>query len=132
MTKRSSKPVPSDITTARQYQVTKAQTEKFEAALRQAEARSYSDPLLAKLERDAYRSQLETLRGQLAEYEMNRLSQAQLILREPVIHERRKGAATGGTVEFVIVSRKAWDAAKDLADTAAALWSSQQEEQGNG
>lgn len=57
------------IKTERQYQITKAQAEKFEAALRQAEARSYSDPLLAQLERDALRSQFEELRGQLAEYD---------------------------------------------------------------
>jgi transcriptional regulator with XRE-family HTH domain len=57
------------IKTERQYQVTKAQAEKFEAALRHAEARSYPDPLLAQLERDALRSQFEELRDQLAEYD---------------------------------------------------------------
>ncbi len=57
------------IKTERQYQITKTQAEKFEAALRQAEARSYSDPLLAQLERDSLRSQFEELRDQLAEYD---------------------------------------------------------------
>ena len=57
------------IKTERQYQITKAQAEKFEAALRQAEARSYPDPLLAQLERDALRSQFEELRDQLEEYD---------------------------------------------------------------
>ena len=56
------------IKTERQYQVTKTQIEKFEAALCQAETRSYSDPLLGQLERDALRSQLDDLRSELTEY----------------------------------------------------------------
>lgn len=57
------------IKTERQYQVTKTQAEKFEAALKQAETRSYSDPLLAQLERDALSSQFAELRDELADYD---------------------------------------------------------------
>ncbi len=57
------------IKTERQYLVTKAQAEKFELALKQAEARSYPDPLLAQLERDSLASQLDELREELAEYD---------------------------------------------------------------
>lgn len=57
------------IKTERQYLITKAQAEKFEAALKQAEARTYPDPLLAQLERDALRIQFEELRDELTEYD---------------------------------------------------------------
>ena len=77
------------IKTERQYQITKAQAEKFEAALREAEARSYPDPLLAQLERDALRSQFEELRNQLAEYDIDAFD----ILSEQIqCHLRRASA----------------------------------------
>lgn len=45
--------------------ITQEQEKKFEVALSQAEARAYTDPLIAQLERDALRSQFEELRDQL-------------------------------------------------------------------
>ena len=57
------------IKNERQYLVTKTQRDKFARALEQAEARRSGDPLLAKLEVDALRSQLAELEQQLAEYE---------------------------------------------------------------
>jgi ribosome-binding protein aMBF1 (putative translation factor) len=63
------------IKNERQYLVTKAEAEKFAKALQDAEARSYSDPLLAQLERDSLRSQLEELRSDLEEYDRLRSGQ---------------------------------------------------------
>ncbi len=57
------------IKNARQYRITRAQAEKFARALAQASARKGADPLLARLEAKALRSQLQELREQLAEYE---------------------------------------------------------------
>ena len=56
------------IKNERQYLITKAQLEKFERALAEAETRG-GDALLRKMEADALRSQLEELREQVAEYE---------------------------------------------------------------
>ncbi|OWK37393.1 helix-turn-helix domain-containing protein [Fimbriiglobus ruber] len=63
----------------RQYQATKLQADKFAVALRQAEEREYSDSLLADLERDALRSQLDDLRAELAEYDRLRSGQVKEI-----------------------------------------------------
>jgi transcriptional regulator with XRE-family HTH domain len=68
------------IKNERQYQTTKAQAEKFAQALRDANARSYPDPLLAQLERDALRSQLEELEAELAEYDRLRSGQVKEIV----------------------------------------------------
>lgn len=69
------------IKTERQYQITKAEADKFASALQQAEARAYPDPLLAQLERDALRSQFEELRDELAEYDRLRSG----VVREIVV-----------------------------------------------
>lgn len=61
------------IKNERQYQITKAQANKFEQALVESEKRSDENskihPLLLKAQQDALRSQLEELRSQLEEYE---------------------------------------------------------------
>lgn len=57
------------IKNERQYLRTKMQRDRFARALAEAEARRLGDPLLAKLEADALRSQLDELEQQLAEYE---------------------------------------------------------------
>lgn len=72
------------IKNERQYQITKAQAEKFAAALRQAETRTYSDPLLAGLERDSLRSQLEELEADLAEYDRLRSGQVKEIVVDSI------------------------------------------------
>jgi transcriptional regulator with XRE-family HTH domain len=56
------------IKNAREYQITKAQATKFERAIGSAPAPDV-DPALAELEREALRSQLADLRGELEEYE---------------------------------------------------------------
>jgi ribosome-binding protein aMBF1 (putative translation factor) len=72
------------IKTERQYQITKAQAEKFEVALKQADARTYPDPLLAQLERDALRSQFEELRDELSEYDQLRSGSVREIVVDAV------------------------------------------------
>ncbi len=72
------------IKNERQYQITKTQAEKFASALRQAEARTYSDPLLASLERDSLRSQLEELEEELAEYDRLRSGQVKEIVVDSI------------------------------------------------
>ena len=61
------------IKNERQYRVTQAQAGKFTQALAHLEAHpeesAHLHPLLQKAERDALRSLMETLQGQLAEYE---------------------------------------------------------------
>jgi len=70
------------IKNERQYRTTKMQADKFAAALEQANARSYPDPLLAQLERGALQSQFEELRDELAEYDRLRSGQ----VKEIVVH----------------------------------------------
>ena len=67
------------IKNERQYLVTKTQRDKFARALAEAEARRSGDPLLAKLEADALRSQLKGLEQQLAEYEALRAGDCDVI-----------------------------------------------------
>ncbi len=57
------------IKNERQYKITKAQAEKFAAALAAAPSRTGADPLLAEIEQKALRSQMEELNQQLEEYE---------------------------------------------------------------
>jgi ribosome-binding protein aMBF1 (putative translation factor) len=61
------------IKNERQYRITKAQAAKLEAALESFSGRSAGDgkthPRLIKAQADALRSQLESLRGELREYE---------------------------------------------------------------
>ena len=61
------------IKNERQYRITKAQAAKLEAALESFSAQSADDrkthPRLVKAQADALRSQLESLRGELREYE---------------------------------------------------------------
>lgn len=61
------------IKNERQYRITKAQAAKFEAALESFVAQSAEDktapPRLIKAQADALRSQLESLRKELREYE---------------------------------------------------------------
>ena len=61
------------IKNERQYRITKAQAAKLEAALESFSAQSAGDgkthPRLIKAQADALRSQLESLRGELREYE---------------------------------------------------------------
>lgn len=57
------------IKNERQYLVTKTQRDSFTHALDEAVARPSGDPLLAKLEVDALRSQLNDLERQITEYE---------------------------------------------------------------
>ena len=61
------------IKNERQYRITKAQAAKLEAALESFSAQSADDrkthPRLIKAQADALRSQLESLRGELREYE---------------------------------------------------------------
>ena len=61
------------IKNERQYRITKAQAAKLEAALESFSAQSAGDrkthPRLVKAQADALRSQLESLRGELREYE---------------------------------------------------------------
>lgn len=60
------------IKNERQYRITKAQAAKFEAALESLLASPADDrtpPRLIKAQADALRSQLESLRGELREYE---------------------------------------------------------------
>ncbi|MCE9551909.1 MAG: helix-turn-helix domain-containing protein [Planctomycetes bacterium] len=57
------------IKNERQYRITKAQAEKFVSALNKAPLRKGADPLLAQLEVNALRSQLDELREQLAEFD---------------------------------------------------------------
>ena len=61
------------IKNERQYRITKAQAAKLEAALEAFSAQSAGDrkthPRLIKAQADALRSQLESLRGELREYE---------------------------------------------------------------
>jgi len=72
------------IKNERQYQTTRAQAEKFAAALRQAEARTYTDPLLGDLERNSLRSQLEELEAELAEYDRLRSGQVKEIVVDSI------------------------------------------------
>lgn len=67
------------IKNERQYLITKTQMERFARALAEAEAREETDPLLAKLEADALRSQFEELRQQISEYESLRSGQCGVI-----------------------------------------------------
>ena len=56
----------------REYRITRAQAARFVQAIERLEmspAEPTLDPLLAKAEKDALRSQLEELQEQLAEYE---------------------------------------------------------------
>ncbi len=61
------------IKNQRQYQITKAAAERFEAAVAELSARTDDDgrvhPLLRKAEIDAMRSEAKRLRAQLAEYD---------------------------------------------------------------
>jgi ribosome-binding protein aMBF1 (putative translation factor) len=61
------------IKNERQYRITKAQAAKLEAAMESFSAQSADDgkthPRLIKAQADALRSQLESLRGELREYE---------------------------------------------------------------
>ena len=59
------------IANERQYSVTQTQVRNFESALGVLEAKARPDlhPLLRQAQRDAMLSQLETLRGELSEYE---------------------------------------------------------------
>lgn len=56
------------IKNERQYRITKAQVGKFERALNEVSSREGIDPLLAKLENDALRSQMDELQQYLEEY----------------------------------------------------------------
>ena len=62
------------IKNERQYRITKAQAAKLVAALESFSAQSAGDrkthPRLVKAQADALRSQLESLRGELREYEI--------------------------------------------------------------
>jgi hypothetical protein len=60
------------IRNERQYRITKAQANKFAQALVGLRAPPAKDKLLARLERDALRSQLGDLRRELEEYEVLR------------------------------------------------------------
>lgn len=70
------------IKSKRQYRVTKAQADKFEAALRHGTERSASSdpihPLLRRAQADAIRSQLNDLMVEIEEYE-------QLISDQPTV-----------------------------------------------
>jgi len=57
------------IKNERQYRITKTQAEKFASALSDAQSKEYTDPLLAELERNALKSQLDELSQQIDEYE---------------------------------------------------------------
>lgn len=66
------------IKNERQYRITKAQAEKFAQALvrteqasgkQQPEQDALIHPLLRKAQRDALKSQLESLQGEIAAYE---------------------------------------------------------------
>ncbi len=57
------------IKNERQYRITKAQAQKFASALNDAQAKTDIDPLLAELEQNAIRSQLDELAQQIDEYE---------------------------------------------------------------
>ncbi|MCL4204864.1 MAG: helix-turn-helix domain-containing protein [Pirellulaceae bacterium] len=70
------------IKNERQYRITKAQVGKFERALNEVSSREGVDPLLAKLETDALRSQLEELQQQLEEYEALRSGECGIITVE--------------------------------------------------
>ncbi len=60
------------IKNERQYRVAKAQAAKFEKALRAMQSASRKDrtthPRLLKAQKDAFQSQLDSLRQELAEY----------------------------------------------------------------
>jgi len=55
------------IKNERQYRITKAQVGKFERALNEVSSREGIDPLLARLESDALRSQMDELQQHLEE-----------------------------------------------------------------
>ncbi|MEK6320243.1 MAG: hypothetical protein AABN33_01030 [Acidobacteriota bacterium] len=60
------------IRNGREYRITKAQAKKFEQALAQRKERSIEKgvyPRLAKAQKDAMQSQLQSLRKQISEYE---------------------------------------------------------------
>ena len=57
------------IKNERQYRITKTQAKKFASALSDAQSKEYTDPLLAELERNALKSQLDELSQQIDEYE---------------------------------------------------------------
>jgi DNA-binding XRE family transcriptional regulator len=57
------------IKNERQYRITKTQAKKFAIALSDAQSKEYTEPLLAELERNALKSQLDELSQQIDEYE---------------------------------------------------------------
>lgn len=57
------------IRNERQYRITKTQADKFARALIELSARTPANPLMAELETNALRSQLEELQHQLREYD---------------------------------------------------------------
>lgn len=67
------------IKNERQYRITKAQADKFEAAIDALSKDTAKDPLLAQLERDAMQSQLQELSEQLQEYDELRSGQRHVI-----------------------------------------------------
>ena len=67
------------IKNERQYRITKAQADKFEAALDALSKDTAKDPLLAQIERDAMESQLQELRELLHEYDELRSGQRHVI-----------------------------------------------------
>ena len=74
------------ITNERQYRITRKQASKFELAIREFDhestRRKKVDPKMLEAERDALRSQLESLNEELSEYERLKAGDTSLILTD--------------------------------------------------
>lgn len=74
------------ITNERQYRITRNQASKFELAIREFDdestRRKKVDPKMLEAERDALKSQLESLNEELSEYERLKAGDTSLILTD--------------------------------------------------